>query len=68
MQTFSLNGEEKLLLQEEVLSTGRTPKGYLYPTELRGDENGVTHFYLDFGVAIADRVFDPELTSAAPAP
>jgi len=67
-QMFSQFGEEKLLLQEEVLSTARTPKGYLYPTQLRRDENGVTYFYLDFEAALDDSVFDPTLKSGAPAP
>lgn len=65
-QMLSLfGGARELLVEEEVLETARTPKGYLYPTKLRRGE-GVIHFYLDFDATIDDGVFDPNLTKAAP--
>ena len=68
-QMFSLTGSEPKLLSEQlVLETARSPEGYLYPTRLQHDSGVVTHFYLDFDAKFDDSVFDPELNTAAPSP
>jgi hypothetical protein len=60
-QMYSLqNGREKLLLEEKLLETGVTPKGFLYPTKMRLDQNGTTWFYLVFPKEFDASVFDPQ--------
>jgi hypothetical protein len=66
---FSLaNNGEKLLLDEQLLETAVTPKGYLYPTKMRLGENGTTDFFLTFTTHFDASVFDPKNKHAAPSP
>jgi hypothetical protein len=63
-----LSDEPKLLGEQLVLATARSPKGFLYPTLLQHDAGVVEHFYLDFDAKFDDSVFDPTLNKAAPLP
>jgi hypothetical protein len=68
-EMLSLMSEEPKLLGEQlVLGTARSPKGFLYPTQLQHDSGVVTHFYLDFDAKFDDTVFDPTLNKTAPLP
>ncbi len=68
-QMLSLMSDEPKLLGEQlVLETARSPKGFLYPTRLQHDSGVVEHFYLDFEANFDDSVFDPTLNKAAPLP
>lgn len=68
-QMLSLMSEEPKLLGEQlVLETARSPKGFLYPTKLQHDSGVVEHFYLDFEANFDDSVFDPALNKVAPLP
>lgn len=68
-EMLSLMTEEPKLLGEQlVLETARSPKGFLYPTRLQHDSGAVEHFYLDFDAKFDDAVFDPSLNRAAPLP
>ena len=63
-----MSDEPKRLGEQLVLKTARSPKGFLYPTQLQHDSGVVTHFYLDFDAKFDDTVFDPTLNKAAPLP
>ena len=68
-QMLSLTGAEPKRLGEHiVLETGKSPRGYLYPTRLQMDGGVVTHFYLDFNAEFDDSVFDAKLNAAAASP
>lgn len=68
-EMLSLMTEEPKLIGEQlVLETARSPKGYLYPEKLQMTSGVVTHFYLDFNAKFDDSVFDPSLNEAAPMP
>lgn len=68
-QMLSLMSEgPKLLGEQLVLETARSPKGFLYPTKMQHDSGVIEHFYLDFEANFDDSVFDPKLNKAAPLP
>jgi hypothetical protein len=68
-QRLSLpNGKPKIEGEHLVLKTAKSPRGYLYPTQIQNTSGVVTHFYLDFKAKFDDSVFDPTLNKAAPLP
>lgn len=60
--------EPKLEGEQLVLETARSPRGYLYPTQIQNTSGVVTHYYLDFDAKFDDSVFNPTLNKAAPSP
>jgi hypothetical protein len=54
----------KVVQFRQIMSFERSPSGYFYPTELKWDEAGIAHYYVDFEATIDDAIFSPEATQA----
>ncbi len=68
-QRLSLSeSEPKVEGEHLVLKSARSPRGYLYPTQLQINSGVIIHFYLDFDAKFDDSVFDPVMNKAAPSP
>lgn len=68
-QRLSLTeNQPKVAGEHLVLKTARSPRGYLYPSQIQINSGVVTHFYLDFDAKFDDSVFDPTLNKAAQLP
>jgi len=50
----------KVMQSRQIMSFDRSPRGYFYPTEVKWDEEGIGHYYVDFDAKFDDAIFSPD--------
>jgi hypothetical protein len=60
-EMVDLDGDPPKVMQfRQIMSFDRSPSGYFYPTELKWDEAGIAHYYVDFDAKFDDAIFSPD--------